>query len=705
MNYKTLLLAATAAALLISGCETDRGTKLQDSLVGNTVEDNIAGYAVFNPTEGKIPYPNNILYAPNSSSTNDPDGVTLNIPYEPTDADAGIKEQLNELTGFSTISPITAPITANLDVSTIASGVQVYDVNMTQGAVTAINKPLKFGTDFYATQSGSNIAILPLVPLASNHNYMVVLTNDLKDTHGRVLAPDIATALTLGSNPVTPGGSLDEQTAAALEKIRQGNKAMFAALVADGKNPSNTVQIWNFHTQLIGAVQQNIAAHISNASTIVMNNAGLTTKDLFGKLGIDTSTMKGSAQIYAGQLRHVPQYMPQATKEDPTNAFIGQFDVNKTTFSPKVQADINLPIVVTIPDSASGCPTPANNAWPVVIYQHGITRVRTDLFAYGETFAARCYAAVAIDLPLHGITESNTTINPFYMGKLERTFNIDAVTEDEHGNIIDTKPDGVIDSSGSHYINLTHIATTRDNLHQTTSDLLELESALSRVMDLNGTNIKFDTSNIHLVAHSLGTIASTGYINQTTALTTITLAMPGQGLAQLLNNSMRYGPIIEAGLAQKGIMRGTAAYESFMIATQTITDDADPANYTISVGKHQAAPILAFEVIGSDVPTVPCSGVAADSDNVIPNCVPTAPLSGTDPYLTSIQASDINMTDGTAGLKPIHGNTMTRLTKGAHASPLYPDEVTLPIHAQIISFISSKGAFTKVVDPSIVYQP
>ena len=113
MYFKTLLITATTAALLFSGCKDDRSTDLQDSLVGNTVDDKIVGYAVFNPDEGLFPYPNNILFAPNSSGMDDYDyGQTLNIPYEETDPDANVKRQLNTLTGFSTTSPITAPMVA-----------------------------------------------------------------------------------------------------------------------------------------------------------------------------------------------------------------------------------------------------------------------------------------------------------------------------------------------------------------------------------------------------------------------------------------------------------------------------------------------------------------------------------------------------------------------------------------------------------------
>jgi alpha-beta hydrolase superfamily lysophospholipase len=49
-----------------------------------------------------------------------------------------------------------------------------------------------------------------------------------------------------------------------------------------------------------------------------------------------------------------------------------------------------------------------------VIFQHGITRNRTDIFAIASTFAAAGFVTVAIDLPLHGLPSSN----PFYKNKL-----------------------------------------------------------------------------------------------------------------------------------------------------------------------------------------------------------------------------------------------------------------------------------------------
>jgi len=656
MNYKTLLIATTTATLLMSGCDADRGTTLQDSLVGNTVEDKIAGYAVFDPTEGIIPYPNNILFAANSSENNDSDGYqTLNIPYNDDDADALIKKQLNELTGFSTISPITAPITASLDIATMTKdSVQLYPVEMHPSipVVIAVGDQLVYGEDYAAVPSDGNIVIMPLQPLEKDQNYMVVLTNGLKDSSNRILTPDIATALILGDNPITASSSLDPATAASLEQLRQANQAMYAALGISADH-SHVVQMWNFRTQKIGHMQEELAAYPLDA------NLTLTFTDM--NTTQFNPALQGLAKIYVGTLNNVPQFMPQASNDAQDNAFFGNISLHNGT--PVVEANTSLPVIVTVPNFP-GCTAP----YPVVIYQHGITRVRTDLLAYADTFGSKCFAAIAIDLPLHGITDETSLL---YTGPIERTFNIDKDGDD------------VIDSSGTHYINLEHISTTRDNMHQTTSDLLQLQHALSTFSD-------FNTSNIHFVAHSLGAIAANGYVNNSSSLNSITLAMPGQGVAQLLNNSVDFGPVIEAGLRDKGIEKDTAAYESFMIASQTIVDDADPANMEL----RSDLKVLAFEIIGSD---------GFPSDTVIPNSVATAPLSGTDPFLRQMGALDINATDNTFIFFDSN-KTVTRLLRGNHSSPLRPDdlEVTIEIQTQIMSFILSNGLGVQVTNKDLI---
>ena len=250
-------------------------------------------------------------------------------------------------------------------------------------------------------------------------------------------------------------------------------------------------------------------------------------------------------------------------------------------------------------------------------------------------------------------------------------------------------------------MNLEHIITTRDNMHQTTSDLLELEAALQNA-DLDGnTSLKFNHARVSFISHSLGAIASTGYVNQTTGLRTATLAMSGQGVIDIIRYSPVFSPAINAGLAAVGIVEGTSAYDSFMLASQTIVEDAEPANYTAAIGAG-SLPILEIEAVGN--------GSEGSGDQHILNSIASAPLAGTEPFIKFTQAVDINTTGLSAGgVYTLTGTkTVSRLTEGEHRSPLdpqYSGEATNEIHTEIASFIYSQGTVIQVAYPAIIQQP
>lgn len=658
-----------------------------------------AAATVFDSTSGDIPYPNDILFAGSTDGT-------LNIEFDPADSDAAVKEALNALDGFSTISPISVGVTGTLDPDTLPGHVRLFEVISAASeatgfipAVGAVTGELTFGVDFVATVSGERLVILPLKPLASHGAYMVVLTDGIADSGGAPLVPDAITTMLNGTQALIDAdgptvyfdadAATNVGTATKLEGLRQLTQAMIAQAGTQDIARDDIIMAWSFTTQTIGAVQTALAASTMTA-TLGLAPTGAAT-DAF------VPTLNGVADVYVGTLSDLPQYMPQGSASDPLPALNGQFSFTGASKLPNVEkADATIPVFATVPNAAAaaafGCSEPAAG-WPVVIYQHGITRQRSDLLAYAETFAAKCFAAIAIDLPLHGISD---TSSPLYMAGLERTFDIDVLTEDDQGNTLAAEPDGIIDSSGASYVNLAHLSSTRDNMHHTTSDLLQLEAALG-----TAAGVAFDTANIHFVSHSLGNIAAIGYLNHTTALKTATLAMPGQGVIEVMNNSAVFGPAIEAGLAANGVIKGTAAYDSFMLASQTIIDDADPANYTIGIGE-KTLPILEFEAIGD--------GTEGSGDQHIPSSIATAPLSGGDPFIRFTQALDINTSatvstpDGDVFI-PTTTKTVTRLTAGEHRSPLDPQysvEATTEIHTQMISFISSLGNAIIVTDPSII---
>ena len=673
------IILSSVTALLLSGCG---GTS--DNF---TSSEAVGGYVIMDIEKSNIPYPNDILFAPTEA---EPADGTINIPFDPNSSDAAIKSAQNTLDGFSTTAPITVSVSDDINTSSLPGNIHLYKVAATDSNATspipiigAITSELIFGQDYVATYSNGKIAILPLKPLESHAHYMVVMTNGIKNNAGESIAPDYITSLLINNTPLfdsegNPAVILDsdpETNIAKLNKlvaIQQLTRQMLAVTNKDKGIPAtDVISIWSFTTQTIGKVAKAFADQNYSQAMLGLQDTNLTSKDILSVAGYDTNAMSGIAEVYAGTLSNLPYYLGIPTETDPTAPLHKSFEFEDGSSLPKVVSNVTIPVLATVPNSASGCTMP-DSGWPVVIFQHGITQNRTNLLPVSESFAKICYAAVAIDLPLHGITDPN---NPLYMktnnsiNLSERTFNLDA---DQDGNI---------DESGTHYINLPSLLTSRDNLRQSTSDFIALQNALGSAY-----GVKFDATKVSYVGHSLGTMAPFGFLAHR-KLDAVVLANPGGGIAELLNNSPSFGPLIEAGLAAKGIEKGSPEYSSFMLATQTIIDDADPINYASKVAANQK--MLSFEVI---------------NDQVIPNSVSTAPLSGTEPLLRLMGAKSISDYTIPALVTLETTNTATRFTDGTHSSFLKPDvpSVTTEMQTEMATFIFYKGEKVNITDDSII---
>jgi pimeloyl-ACP methyl ester carboxylesterase len=345
-----------------------------------------------------------------------------------------------------------------------------------------------------------------------------------------------------------------------------------------------------------------------------------------------------------------------------------------------------IPVVLTVPNANSGKSRP-DAGWPVVIFQHGITRNRTDMFAIAATLAAQGFAVIAIDAPLHGITDKTS---PFYIGNTpfaaegahERTFDLDLANNATGA----PGPDGTIDSSGSYFINLQDLLTSRDNLRQANSDLMELTRAIP-TMSFDG-NADFDGSRIEFVGQSLGSIIGTAFMAMEPHVNVGVLNVPGGGVAGLLAASPTFGPIINAGLEQAGLTPGTPDYEAFLGAAQTAVDSGDSINFAFATAGKS---ILAQEVVGD---------ATHPSDQVIPNNVPTAPLSGTDPLIAALGLTTLTQSTQAASIRGI-----VRFTQGVHGSLLDPTSspaVTAEMQGEMASMIASGGQAVLIANPSVI---
>ena len=716
MKYR-LIPAFALVVSILAGCggssSTPRSvpTPITENPDGTPTTDVIT--ANFDPANGVLPFPINLLL----SGSGD---LTLNIPVaDPTDF-GDPQVALNALDGFSTVSPWTFSFSDPVDADTIVPGssVRLFEVQFVFGtiAVQQVVTELVPGQDYVATVAGTDptgrtIAIVPLKPLEEMTGYMAVVTDAVQDAEGNPATPSQTYFLAKRTEPlVTDGGVsteplLDNATAQALEPIRQLVNAQETAAEAVGVARDDIVLSWTATTQSITPVL-NVVRSTLSATSSTLAPTGLTTADV-----LPPGASPGIADVFIGVVE-LPYFLGVPSAENPTaplnqfweaspGNYVPPFDgleldsesTNVTVANPiPVERDRQtVPILVTVPNQFSGQVKPAGG-WPVAIFQHGITGNRSQALALADTMASIGVAVISMDLPLHGITQTNPMdptqpLAALYVGNTpfasvanERTFDLD-LQDNASGA---PGPDGQIDSSGAFFINLQSLLTARDNLRQGQVDLSTLALNVP-FMDIDGDSVSdFDGSNINFVGLSLGSIVGTGFLAVEPTVNNGVLSAPGGGIANLLASSPTFGPVIRAGLQQAGVEPDSPEFFQFLGAAQQVVDSADPINWsTVAV---QDNSILLHEIIG---------------DSVVPNSVQGAPLSGTEPMIRIMGLDTITATtQSAAGIRGA-----TRFSVGSHGSLLDPSAnpaTTAEMQGQAASLIATGGTTVIVNDASVI---
>ena len=650
--------------------------------------------------------------------------MTLDIPVvDETDyGDPAVA--LSALDGFSTTEKwVTSFVNNNagnydnaipgsVDPASVVPGqsVRLFEVTTQQFvAVTSIVKELTPWVDYIALAvSADKIAILPLRPLKEYTSYMAVMTNGIRDTAGNDATPDRAYGFGKTSVPwVDANGEstyslFSDSSAADLEQIRQIVQSMELNAASVGINPDDIILSWTVQTQSITRTLKTLRAFAQPSPTQIFPTEFNTS--IIGGMGI--------ANIHVGVIT-LPYYSGIPSAENPTapltdfwkaepGAYVPPFDafpldptsthITVANPIPVKTGDQTVPMIVTIPNASSGMSKPADG-WPVVIFGHGITGNRTNALAMADAMASVGYVVVAIDFPLHGISpDAQPELAAFYIENTpfapianERTFDIDFMSNTTGA----PGPDGLIDPSGAHAIStgLSSMLTGRDTFRQGVADLSALAVSIP-TMDLDGDTIA-DTNgaNIAYVGHSWGAMHGTIFTAIEPLVTRSVLPDPGGGIARFAEASEAFGPVIRAGLkAAAGLEPGTAAYEQFFIAWQTVMDSADPVNWAAEAAAN--TPVMLHEIIG---------------DSVIPNFVPTAPLSGTEPLIAVMGLNAY----GTSQQNPEGLRSAGRfLPPATHSSLLRPTAPApfFEMQQQMAVFVASHGGQILVSDEGTMVQ-
>ena len=694
-KFTSLSLAGCllGGALFLDGC-TD-STHYDFDASAQTAQEDLAKKsvaAIFDPANGKIPATNNLLFAGSTDGT-------LNIPTVSSDSTGAqlLKTALNTLDGFSTVNPIITDFGDALDPASIKAGdsVHVYELGRDADGNATVASEVTSLAGAVTGDNNDKLVLIPTVPLKGGTNYAVIITNKVKTAAGY---PVVASQTYTASKGTA---SLVGSEFEALEPIRLVTNENEKLAASQGVKPSDVVLSWQFKTQTIGAVLQTL--HDSaQASPLVVAPAvdassgtpvQLTTKNFLDPTGQNPAIV-GKANVYIGALT-VPYYLNTGT--GATTGFLSTASgapLSPADNTPVKKSDVTIPVLMTVPNAASkGGGAAPEGGFPVVIFQHGITANRTSLLPIADALADAGFVGVAIDLALHGVDPNgdaaaiHASNTPF--DETELTFDLDLVNNQTGA----PGPDGLADPSGQFFINLTSLPTSRDNIRQSVSDLFVLRKSLggiaSGLPDVPAPALNAD--NVRFIGHSLGGIVGAVFLAFQDDVGAATLGMPGGGIAQLLNNSPTFGPRIAAGLAANGIDKGTPEFDAFMATAQWIIDPADPINHAAVAGaKHK---IHMIEVVG---------GNSNPPDQVIPNSVATAPLSGTEPLARVMGLSPVAPPGASNG-------GLVRFNAGNHSSILIPTadtlDVTVEMQTETAAFLATNGANLPIANGDVIQSP
>jgi hypothetical protein len=664
-SIRRLTLVSLAAAAIVSGCEGGSSDTPQPITFAPPAAPAGTGFvAMYAPPVDNVPYPNDLY---------NPTGTKLNVPVKVT---SPLSSALNTLDGFSTTAVISAPFNAPLDpaslipwnpLSMAPAAASIVVLNATAGT------PLIPGSDYTvrissAAGSGNGILeIVPLKPLKPRTSYAFIVTNRVRSTANLPAGADLVF------------GAVRDAHLAGLTSV-PGQPALtplfplITPLIDTAVNvlqlPGNSVVVaWSMLTQSTTDVLDVVDATTAPRPAFLAS-AGITT----AQLGLG---LPGIASIYTG-------YLDVAYYGDPANP-LTSFWVSSSLAPPNVQnptpvarvPNKRIPLLATLPNNK---PQPAAG-WPVVMFVHGITLNRTVMLAMADSFASFGFAVVAIDLPLHGITD---TTSPFYQGpnspfgNNERHFNLDNV-----GAVGVFAPDGKIDN-GWQILNVANPLNARDHIRQAVADMIALKRTLPGLNFPDGdANPDLDPNRIHFVGSSLGSIISGVFVGLDTDIKTVTLQSPAGPWTSILTDpqAIDFGQPIRNALAAQGLPFGTIGFDNFVRDLQTVIDPVDPVNYAIDAAASHSIHVI--EVLG---------------DTAVPNR-PTD-------YIAQLWGlPSVSTTTPPVPAPPATVEGIVRFKAGVHSSLFNPTPnpaVTAEMQQQTVFYAESAGSQIRINNASVV---
>jgi hypothetical protein len=581
-------------------------------------------FAVFDPTSGRIPFPNDVLIDQTTGKVNLP--IDPNLPA----AQQAIYMGLNTTDGFSTTADANVPVDTFDDQAplNLAAGDSVRLINSTgllfQPDYQALPEMVNNGQDY----DGLLVVRPNSALIGDGSEYLVVVTNGVTDSMGRPLRPSPVMQLVKSESPLydmTTQKSLvpsvlDDGSAAQLEVLRSAyvSNGLWDKLGQFFKITRDDVaMVWTYRTQAEAVPLQALSTYPTDKSLPVDVTIWDTQSDAVD--GPDVNL------IVHGAL-HTHLALSAGGTLDLTGG-----------------KDVDIPFVLFLPKA------PLAQGAPVAIVQHGLYGWRGGLpRTLAEPFAQKGWAVIAIDINYHGTRSICTKDTECAMGgkcQMDGTCTTSlfvacyADTDCNAGGTCDTnthlcsnglapnsttcmtymKSGATVQdcnpvASGSGFLNFGNLFAARDNFRQHVLDLSQLERVVSAtgagsLHDQLPAQFTIDPTRSAYVGQSLGGIEGSLFTAASSSPKVAVLNVPGGRLVDILLTSPAFSPLVTPILQANMITPDTKQFYQLTNIFRWIMDPGDPINY----GRN---------IINRPLPMNPAKQVIvqeAGNDMVIPN--------------------------------------------------------------------------------------
>jgi dienelactone hydrolase len=517
----------------------------------------------------RMPVPFDLLLDPNTGRI----AIPPHAGDSPVESEG--KQRLADYDGWGLSANLMFESTQPLAATLPPGAVELWEIG---------DKPKQLAITMHTFSDRQHVEVVPTdLPLKEASTYGLVVRDSMVADDGRALAPMTIGHFMRAHNAVAVAGksqigAVGDDDATRVELAR----ARIAPLL-DAIGRDHVVTAWPLTTQ---RVVPHINDAIARAKMAVPpaqpeNLKHLTSLEALSDFLLAISSLVNVSDVYYGSLK-LPTWLDPQTHAWRSD---GQYAMRDVQFAMTVPRNAQKPL-------------------PVVIFGHAIVTERRFVLAVGDALAQRGFAAISIDFPYHGeqticTDEALLAVPDPQTGKIQHLPPCDNGYTCVDGKCVDASGQGnhlarfpVLNfpvASGAAFIEIDHIANTRDHFLQAVLDLTALERSLKEANWTGAGGITFDPNNVYYAGQSLGGIIGATYVSHAPGLKRMVLNVPGANLVDLFRDSPYFSGQVTAFFTRQQMDPASWQAARFLNLARLIVDAVDPQSV---VQQLQGRPVM-----------------------------------------------------------------------------------------------------------------